>query len=151
MGKKKNKNDLDTTEEFNFIKWGQLNMICLRNGKEVEKVETNSEAFLSDPRVVRQQGQLMENITFQPNVVFKVTLDFDCEIVCVEGGAVRESTDWVLCSCMGNMAHFNRVEERLMLQQCVVCIPSNIDPLVTPFHLVLRFEEEQWVVERMYR
>jgi hypothetical protein len=52
---------------------------------------------------------------------------------------------------MGNMAHFNKVEERLVLQQCVVSIQSNVDPLVAPFHLVLFFDEDEWVVEKIYR
>lgn len=140
---------LETSKDLNFIKYGKLNMLCIRNGKDVEKVAADTPAFLNDERVVKGLG--MDLVTFQPNVVFKVTLDFKKPLPCVEGTAVREGTDWVLCSCMGSMAHFNKVEERLVLQQCVVSIQSNVDPLVAPFHLVLFFDDDEWQVERVYR
>lgn len=141
---------VDTPKELKFIKSGMLNMVCIRNGKDVDKVACDTDQIINDIRITRPGGVMLDVVTFQPNCVFKVTLDFKHALPCIESSA-RESTDWVLCACMGGTAHYNRVEERLVLQQCVVSLQSNVDPLVTPFNLVLKFDEDCWEVERIYR
>jgi hypothetical protein len=141
---------LDAPKELNFIKNGKLNMVVVRQpNKEVVKIDTSTQQFLTNPLILR--ADQMDQILFQPTAVFKVTLDFRKVLPCVEGTAVRESTDWVLCSCMGQMASFNKVDEVLVLSQCVVTVQSNVDPLVMPFQCVLKFEEDEWVVVRVSR
>ena len=141
---------LDAPKELNFIKTGKLNMIVVRQpNKEVTKIDTSTQQFLSNPQVVR--ADQMDQILFVQNAVFKVTLDFRKVLPCVEGTAVRESTDWVLCSCMGQMASYNKVDEVLVLSQCVVTVQSNVDPLVMPFSCVLKFEDDEWEVIRVSR
>jgi len=125
-------------------------MIVLRQAnKEVVRIDCSSPAFLQNPTLVR--STTMDQILFQPNCVFKVTLDFKKSLPCVEGTAVRESTDWVLCSCLGQTTHYNKTDETLTMAQCVVTVQSNVDELTTPFSLTLRFDEEEWVVERVFR
>lgn len=141
---------IDAPKELNFVKCGKLNLIALRNGKDVEKVATDSVEFLPNPRVVRSGGVMLDVVTFQPHCVFKVTLGFKRPLPCTETSA-RESTDWVLVSCLGTMAHYNRVEERLVLQQCVVSLQSNVEPLRGPLQMVLAFDEDEWVVEKIFR
>ena len=144
---------IQTTKDLKFVRHGRLNLLSLRLGKSVEKVDVDTPAFLADERVVKATG--MDTITFQPNCVFKVTLDFKEPMLCVmdeHSTAVREATDWVLVSCMGNTASFNRTEERLILQFCTACIGSNVAPLLQPVHLALKFtEDNEWIVEKVYR
>jgi hypothetical protein len=139
--------NVDTTDELKFIKGGRLNLICLRQGKEVEKVEVNP-SFLNNEAVVRSTG--MDAILFLPNVVFKVTLDFRKQISCIPG-SIREATDWILLSTTGQSAVFNRVEERLILQHCAVSTRSNIKQLEQPINIVLSWTDDEWIVERVFR
>jgi hypothetical protein len=132
--------------EFSFVKGGKLNMVVARSGKSVERVPTD--AILSSEATVRSNG--MDVVTFLPNVVFKFTLDFRKGLPCV-GSAVREMTDWVLCSAMGGSAHYNKVEERLLLHHCMVCIQSNVEGLLSPFHVSLKLIGEEWKVEQVWR
>lgn len=148
MGKKKT--SLETTPELAFAKSGRLNVIVHKpkEGAGVA-VETNSAAFLEDKRIIKSAN--MDQITFK-DCVFKVTLDFLEPMECIEETAVRESTDWVLCSCAGVNSFYSKVEERLVLQQCTVSTQSNVQPLVDPFILVLKLEDgDDWVVERVLR
>jgi len=142
---KRNKNN---SKDLQFIKGGKLNMICVRANKEVTKLDADSPAFLTNDAVIK--GQSIDLITFAPHVVFKVTLDF-YEPLDTVPGSTREMTDWVLCSCPGTMARFQKTEQRLELQQCVVCTPTNVEPLLTPCRVVLAFDDDEWVVERCVR
>lgn len=148
MGRKKT--SLETTPELAFVKSGRLNMIVFKpkEGPGVV-VETNSADFLEDRRIVKTSN--MDQIVFK-DCVFKVTLDFLEPMECVEETAVRESTDWVLCSCAAAHSFYSKLEKRLVLQQCTVSTQSNVAPLVEPFILVLMLEDDdEWVVERVVR
>jgi hypothetical protein len=138
---------IETPKPLKFIKGGRLNMLVIRHGKEVEKVDADSAQFLANEATVRSSG--MDVITFQQNVVFKVTLDFGEARSSVAETAVRETTDWILMSCMGNMAVFNRTEERLVLQQCVAAIGTTVPELEKPIGIVLRFNDDEWLVDKI--
>ena len=141
---------IQAPKELKFLRHGRLNLLVLRQGKSVEKIDVDTPAFLSDERVVKASG--MDTITFQPNCVFKVTLDFKEPLLCVSDDAVREATDWVLMSCMGGTASFNRTEERLVLQYCSACVGSTVAELQQPVNMTLRFtEDNEWIVEKCYR
>lgn len=142
------KEKVETSEDLKFVKSGRLNMIILLQNKEVSKIDVGSDAFLTNATIVR--STTMDQIMFQQNCVFKLTVDFKKVLPCVET-AVRESTDWVLCSCPGPMAYYNRVEERLVLQQCVVSIQSTVEEMSRPFIAVLKLEDDEWVLERALR
>eukprot|EP00758_Cryptobia_borreli_P015041 Tbor_TRINITY_DN5983_c1_g3::TRINITY_DN5983_c1_g3_i1::g.18651::m.18651 len=153
MGKgkshKRKKRDIDTPHELRFITGGILNMIALRNNKQVTQVNAYTETILTDPTIVRHTS--MDNITFLPNAVFKVTLDFSKLKVCMAETAVREATDWVLCSCLGSDVYYDKTSLLLVLQQCMVCIQSNVKQLEMPFGLEMRYEDEMWEVVRVFR
>ena len=138
---------VQTSDDLKFVKSGRLNVVCLRQGKEVEQV-TSDPSFLTNEAVIRSSS--MDAVTFQQNVVFKVTLDFKKSLGCLPD-SVREATDWALLSCPGPSAVFNRVEERLVLQHCTVCTRSNVKQLEQPINLVLLWDEDDWVVERCFR
>lgn len=142
------KDKIQTSDDLKFIKSGRMNMLIIVKDKEVTKIDCSSDAFLLNPLVTR--SSTMDQVMFQPNVVFKLTVDFKRTFACVET-AVRESTDWVLCSCGGGMAYFNKTEERLVLQQCVVSIQSTIDEMSKPFVAVLKLDDDEWVLERAIR
>lgn len=139
---------LETSDDLKFFKGGKLNMVILVQNKDVTKLDTSSHAFLSNPSIVRTST--MDQVMFQPNCIFKLTVDFKRVLACVET-AVREGTDWVLCSCPGPMAYYNKTEERLVLQQCVVSTQSTVDELSKPFIAVLRLDDDEWVLERALR
>ena len=138
-----------TPPEFDFVVSGRLHMICVRNGKEVEKVDADSAAFLTNPNVVK--STTMDAVSFLPNVIFKVTLDFKEPLPCIEGSSAREQTNWVLCSGAGMWASYNRTDEKLLLQQCTVTTFSNVSELQNPFHLLLKLKEDEWLVEKMWK
>jgi hypothetical protein len=138
----------ETSEDLKFIKGGKLNMIILVQNKECTKIDTSSAAFLTNPNLLR--SSTMDQLMFQPHCVFKITVDFKRVLPCTET-AVRESTDWVLCSCPGSMAYFNKTEERLVLQQCVVSIQSTVEEMARPFVAVLKLDDDEWVLERAIR
>ncbi|PWV12683.1 hypothetical protein C3747_49g176 [Trypanosoma cruzi] len=150
MGKGREAVTLETTPDLNFVKSGHLNMLIYTNkeGEQV-KVPVNSLEFLEDRRVVRSRS--MDQVNFNNDCVFKVTLEFIEPMACLEETAVRELTDWVLCSCRGHASFYSPVEKRLVLQQCFVCLQSNIPELLDPFILVLYLEKDQWLVERVLR
>ena len=132
-----------------FVKNGRLNVVAIRSGKAVESVACDSPAFLQMDAVCR--SATMDMITFHPNVVFKVTLDFKERVPCVASSGGREATDWTLVSCMGQTASYNRIEERLTLQYCTVSIESKVEAFMHPVNLVLKFDEDHWAVEKIYR
>jgi hypothetical protein len=142
------KEKIQTSEDLKFIKSGRMNMVVLVKDKEVTKIDVSSDAFLAHPLVLR--SSTMDQIMFQPNVVFKLTIDFKRTLPCIET-AVRESTDWVLCSCSGGMAYYNKTEERLVLQQCVVSIQSTVEEMSKPFVAVLKLDDDEWILERAIR
>ncbi|RNF27333.1 uncharacterized protein Tco025E_00403 [Trypanosoma conorhini] len=150
MGRRRGAAALEATPDLAFVKQGHLNML-IHISKEGERttVPVDSLGFLEDPRVVR--GRSMDQVNFNGDCVFKVTLEFVEQMACLEETAVRESTDWVLCSCSGQAAFYSPVEQRLVLQHCVVCLQSNIPELVDPFILVLYLEGHRWLVERVLR
>ncbi|ORC84492.1 uncharacterized protein TM35_000441480 [Trypanosoma theileri] len=150
MGKRRSSISVETTPDLAFIKKGHLNML-IYTSKEMGavRVPVDSLDFLEDTRLVRNKS--MDQINFSNDCVFKVTLEFIESMPCMEETAVRESTDWVLCSCKGSTAFYSPVEKRLVLQQCFVCVQSNIPELEAPFILVLYLEENEWLVERALR
>lgn len=137
----------ETSEDLKFVKGGRLSMVCVRQHKEVVKVDSDP-SFLTNESVVR--SSTMDAVTFQPNVVFKVTLDFRKALSCLPG-SVREATDWALLSTTGQTAVFNRIDERLLLQQCTVSTRSNVKQLEQPISMILMWADDEWVVERVYR
>lgn len=150
MGKKRRVSDAETSPELSFVVGGTLNTIVLRGAEEeLQHIPVDTAAFLEDKRVVRSSN--MDQITFSKNVVFKVTLDFAEAMACIPEIAVRETTDWMLMSCPGTHAYFSTVDQRLLLQQCRASLQSNIPELEYPIVLVLRFDDDQWVVERAVR
>lgn len=94
MGKKKS-SALETTPDLSFVSSGKLNMLLLKSGSEIERIPVESEEFLEDNRVIK--GSNMEQVTFNSNSSFKVTLEFLESMMCMSETAVRETTDWVLC------------------------------------------------------
>jgi hypothetical protein len=140
---KKPKRNKANSEGLQFIKGGKLNMLCLRVNKEVVKIDASTPAFLTNEAIIHGQG--MDRIDFVPHVHFKVTLEF-FEAYETVPGSMREAADWVLCSCPGNMASFNKTTQRLELRQCVVCMATSVAPLSTPFRMTLGFDEDEWVV-----
>lgn len=150
MGRKRHATTLETTPDLAFVSKGVLNMILMKgDGDELMSIETSTQAFLDDRRLVKSSN--MDQILFQKQCTFKVTLEFMEAMMCIPETAVRESTDWVLCSCSGANTYYSKVEERLVLQQCQVVLQSNIEELEDPFILVLLHDEDQWVVERVLR
>jgi hypothetical protein len=143
------KDRCETTPDLSFVKGGRLNMIILQQNKECTKLDASSGAFLASPVIVK--SSTMDQVTFHANCVFKLTVDFKKTLPCVAETAVRESTDWVLCSCPGPMAYYNKVEDRLVLQQCVVTVQSNVDQMQRPFGAVLKLDDDEWVIEKVYR
>lgn len=141
--------ELETLPEFSFVKGGLLNVILLNAKDELEKVDANTNAFLDDKRVVRSTN--MDQTTFVKDCVFKVTLDFVEPMECIPETAARETTDWMLCSCSGANAYYAKVDQRLVLQRCTASLQSNIRQLEVPFMLILYYEDEEWLVERMLR
>ena len=171
MGKDDTK--LKVPKELKFIKHGRLNLLALKEGKNCERVDTDTHAFLSDPRIIKTSS--MESVTFQPNCVFKVTLDFREPMVCSfdhQGGrggggggvaagfgadfmsaAVRESTDWMLMSCIGNQVAYNKMEQRLVLFNATPCVGSVIRELmIHPVNIQLKFTEDgDWIADEVWR
>lgn len=148
MGKAKAEK-VETSADLKFIKSGRLNMVILTQNKECTKIDVSSDAFLSNSLLIR--ANTMDQILFQPHCVFKLTLDLKQIMPCVAETAVRESTDWILCSCSGQMAHYQKLENRLVLQQCVVSLQSTIEELSRPFVAVLKLDDDEWVLERALR
>ncbi|GET91293.1 hypothetical protein, conserved [Leishmania tarentolae] len=149
MGKKKRANDVETAPELRFVRGGVLNTIIFKGAEGMQQIAVDSAAFLEDKRVVRSTN--MDQVVFSPNVIFKVTLDFAEAMPCMAEIAVRETTDWMLLSCPGNHAHYSTVDQRLVLQQCKAALQSNIPELEFPIYLILRLDDDQWVVERAMR
>lgn len=148
MGKKK-QTPLETTPDLSFVSKGILNMIVVKTADELIQIPVNSDEFLDDRRIVKTSN--MDQVVFQKNCNFKVTLEFMESMMCIPDSAVRESTDWVLCSCSGANAFYSKIEQRLVLQQCNVTLQSNIEQLEDPFILVLLREDDEWLVERVLR
>lgn len=148
MGKKK-ATTLETTPDLAFVKSGLLNMIVYKDKEDPVAVQADSSAFLEDARLVKTSN--MDHVIFNNKCTFKVTLDFLEPMECIPEIAVRESTDWILCTCSGQDAFFSKVEQRLVLQRCAVALQSNIQELVVPFVLVLFLDDDEWVVERVLR
>ncbi|CCW65446.1 unnamed protein product [Phytomonas sp. EM1] len=146
MGRKKT--SLETSPDLDFIKSGHLSMVIYREKEELTRIPSEPNSLLSEPRIIRAAN--MDNITFK-DCVFKITLDFVEPMECMEETAVRETTDWVLCSCNAGDAFYSKTEERLVLQQCKVSLKSNVPQLVAPFIVVLCFKDDEWVVERVLR
>lgn len=149
MGKKKPAHTLETTSDLAFVSKGTLNMILVKNGDDLLQLPVNSNEFLEDRRIVKTSN--MDQVVFQKTCTFKVTLEFFESMMCIPETAVRESTDWVLCSCSGANAFYSKIEQRLVLQQCTVTLLSNIEQLEDPFILVLLKEDDEWLVERVLR
>jgi len=141
--------ELETLPEFSFVSGGVLNTILLKSKDELERIAVDSPAFLEDRRIVRSAN--MDQITFAKECVFKVTLDFVEPIECIPETAARETTDWMLCSCIGTNARYAKVDQRLVLDRCTTSLQSNIRPLEVPFMLILYFEDDEWLVERVLR
>eukprot|EP00760_Papus_ankaliazontas_P028701 PhM_4_TR3868/c0_g1_i1/m.52614 len=136
-------------QDFSFVKAGTLNMVLLRNGRECEKIPI--ESFLMSDQSVRTSS--IDGITFREHVVFKFTLEFKPNQPCLEETAVRENTDWVLASCPGTYAQFNKVEERLIFQACRVCILSTVAGLEDQFCCSFRLDgvKGEWVLDMIWR
>ncbi|AAZ13484.1 uncharacterized protein TEOVI_000317700 [Trypanosoma equiperdum] len=149
MSKKQGAQGLETSPELSFIKQGHLNLLIHTKDGEQRLVPVDSLAFIDDPQLVR--SRTMDQVNFNSECIFKVTLDFSEPIPCIEETAVREMTDWVLCSCKGNNAFYSPVEKRLILQSCTVCLQSNVRALVDPFVVMLLYNEEGWVVDRVLK
>ncbi|KAG5497144.1 hypothetical protein GH5_01680 [Leishmania sp. Ghana 2012 LV757] len=149
MGRKKRVSDVETAPELSFVQGGALNMIILKGAEGIQQVPVDTAAFLEDKRVVRSAH--MDAVTFSQNVIFKVTLDFVEAMACIPETAVRETTDWMLLSCAGAHAYYSTVDQRLVLQQCKTSLQSSIPELEFPISVVLRFDSDQWVVERVVR
>lgn len=149
MGKKKFAFTLEATPELEFVEKGALNLILVKIGDDLVQIPLDSNDFLEDRRIVKNSN--MDQVLFQKTCTFKVTLEFFESMMCIPETAVRESTDWVLCSCSGANAFYSKIEQRLVLQQCTVTLQSNIEQLEDPFILVLLKEEDEWLVERVLR
>eukprot|EP00744_Colponema_vietnamica_P005124 GILI01007536.1.p1 GENE.GILI01007536.1~~GILI01007536.1.p1 ORF type:complete len:158 (-),score=13.84 GILI01007536.1:54-491(-) len=135
--------------QLKYITGGRLNMVVLRANKEVSRIDTSSNLFLGDRSIVKHDT--MDRVSFLPCAVFKVTLDFKKEQLCLLETSNRETTDWVLMSCMGNNAFYDKTTQRLLLQQCAVCLQTNVPDLIMPVGLVLRFDDDEWIVEQVCR
>lgn len=144
MGSKRR---VETSPALAFIKQGILNTIVYHGKEGIEAISTADAAFLEDERIVRSAN--MDHVNFRGTCVFKVTLDFVEPMECVEATAVRESTDWVLCSCSGTHAIYSKVDQRLVLQQCKVSTMSTVEELSMPFVIYLLLDDDEWVVERI--
>jgi hypothetical protein len=140
---------IDVPPSLAFVAGGRLTMVVAGGNR---KVSTADATFLTDAGVTRNTG--MDIVTFQPSAAFKAVVDFRVPRPCVAGSPRRE-TDWLLLSCRGDLAFYNHVEERLVLQQCAACTPSNVAELRLPVTLVLRFDDSDdtdepgWVVEKI--
>lgn len=135
--------------QLKFITSGRLNMVVLRANKEVTRIDASTTDFLHNRSIVKQDT--MDRVSFLPCAVFKVTLEFKREQLCILETSNRETTDWVLMSCMGNNAFYDKTTQRLLLQQCAVCLQTNIPDLVMPVGLVLKFNDDEWIVEQVCR
>ncbi|KAK7197549.1 hypothetical protein NESM_000704900 [Novymonas esmeraldas] len=150
MGKKaKHVSEVEAPPELSFVQGGTLNTILLKGPEEIQQLAVDSAAFLEDRRAVRSTN--MDQVTFSKSVVFKVTLDFMEAMPCIPEIAVRETTDWMLLSCPGTHAHYSTMDQRLVLQQCTAALQSNIPELEFPITVVLRLDDDQWLVERVMR
>ncbi|EPY32864.1 hypothetical protein STCU_01023 [Strigomonas culicis] len=150
MGKKKNETSLETTPDLSFVKSGKLNTIVYKSKDDDPlPIAADSEAFLEDRRIIKTSN--MDQVIFNKESVFKVTLDFLEPLECVAETAVRETTDWMLCSCQGANAFYSKVEKRLVLQKCGTCLQSSVRELEVSFIVVLRFDDDEWLVERVLR
>lgn len=150
MGKKKNETSLETTPDLAFVKSGKLNTIIYKP-KEGDPIAiaADSEQFLEDKRLIKTSN--MDQVIFNKETVFKMTLDFLDPLECVAETAVRETTDWMLCSCVGTNAFYSKVEKRLVLQKCSTCLQSSVRELEMPFIIVLLLDDDEWLVERVLR
>ncbi|CAD2213494.1 hypothetical protein AGDE_01271 [Angomonas deanei] len=146
---KKKKTNLETTPDLAFVKSGDLNVIIFKTKEEQIPISVTSEEFLEDKRIIKSSN--MDQVTFNKDTIFKATLDFIEPVNCVVETAVRESTDWMLCSCVGTNAFYSKVEKRLVLQQCTMSLQSTVRELEAPFIIVLYFDDDQWIVERVLR
>lgn len=149
MGRRKATSCLETTPDLSFVASGLLNMVIFKSGDELVRIAVDSEEYLEDRRIIKTST--MDQVVFNQNCTFKVTLEFIESKMCIPETAVRESTDWVLCTCNGTNAFFSKSEQRLVLQHCMVTLQSNIEELEDPFILVLVQDDDQWVVERVLR
>lgn len=140
---------LETTPDLSFVKSGLMNMIVHRDQEGgCVRIAADSDAFLEDKRIVK--SSTMDQVTFK-DCSFKVTLDFLEPIECTYETAVRETTDWMLCSCQAANAFYSKVEKRLVLRNCITSLQSTIMDLEDPFILVLLRDDDEWLVERVLR
>lgn len=142
-----NRAQRDNKRTFPYIWRGKLNMVCYRErNRESTPIEANTEEFLTHDRIVR--GQSLDRIEFQPNVAFKVTLDFK-EAKETLPGSTRETTDWMLLSCNGDRAFYDRNMKKLVLQHCTPSVSVTAD-MVYPLTIIMSFDEDEWIAERVF-
>ena len=137
---------------FPYISRGKLNMICLRHDREVTQIDTSTQDFLTNASIVR--GQSLDAINFVPNAIFKVTIDFKESKETINFGdgertSLRETTDWLLTGCSGQFAFYDKNVQRLVLQRCA-SVTSCIADMQAPLTIILKFDEDEWVAERVF-
>ncbi len=152
-----NRAQKENKKTFPYIQRGKLNMVCLRDNREsVLADNATSEEFLQNPKVVRSAG--LDRIDFHPNVSFKVTLDFKTAkdtlnaVECAERNlpyTVREVTDWMLLTCLGHNAFYDRNLKKLVLMHCVANVSVTHD-MLHPITIILGFDEDEWIAERVF-
>ncbi len=137
----------ENRRSYNYIARGKLNLICEVQNREVKPVgDVSTQDFLTNTSIVRQTT--LDVITFQPHAQFKVTLDLKEAKEC-QWPSTREMTDWILFSCNGNAAFYDRNEEKLVLQQCLAKTSCNQEMSV-PLTIILKFDEDEWIAERVF-
>eukprot|EP00754_Rhynchopus_humris_P004837 Rhum_TRINITY_DN12428_c1_g1::Rhum_TRINITY_DN12428_c1_g1_i1::g.51897::m.51897 len=128
---------------------GYLVMVIVKKGRHnLEKVGPGE--LLTGDNVIRNQQ--MNTVYFHDNTLWKVNLDFKKPLRCV-GYAVRETTDWVLCDTKGLNVRLDVNERKLYLDNCTVCLASNVKELTQPFNIVLTKADkgDDWLVTQVYR
>jgi len=140
---------MSTKSAYDFVKSGVINICVSRNGREVERVPL--EQLLTDERIIRSSS--IDSLTFRENAVFKFTLEFKKSLPCLEETAVREQTDWILASCPGQAAQYNKIEERLILQACHATVSSTVAGLEDQFCTSFRMDPQkgEWVLDLIWR
>lgn len=138
----------ENRKSFAYISRGKLNMICSIQNRELIQIPdaSSTQNFLNDSSITRQTT--LDLITFQPHAHFKVTLDFKETQEC-RWPFTRETTDWVLFSCPGEQVFYDRNAERLVLQRCLACTSRSAD-MAVPLTIILKFDEDEWVAERVF-
>ncbi len=151
-----NRAQKDNKRTFPYIWRGKLNMACLRENRESTGVEVSNEEWLNNSKLVR--GQSLDRVEFSPQVAFKVTLDFKevketlNMVECEERGMpfnTRETTDWILLTCIGDRAFYDRNMKKLVLLHCVASSSVTHD-FMYPCTVILSFEEDEWTAERVF-